>query len=67
MSERLIAVVRAIGFALNGEGGARLAKQFDIQVSGDTIIAVVRGTPHDEVQAPEVMGVDDWASRKGQR
>jgi transposase len=65
MSERLIAVVRTIGFALNGEGGARLAKTLGIRVSGDTIIAAVRCTPQGQVTAPEVMGVDDWAFRKG--
>ncbi|MEO6063436.1 MAG: ISL3 family transposase [Thermoflexales bacterium] len=67
MSERLIAAIRAIGFALNGEGGARLAKELGIGVSGDKVIAIVRCTPQDEIKAPRVMGVDDWAYRKGQR
>jgi len=66
-SERLTAWIRAIGLALNGEGGARLANKLGTQVSGDTLIRVVRCTPQVEVTAPEVMGVDDWAYRKGQR
>lgn len=67
MSDRLVAAVRAIGFSLNGEGGARLAKKLGIRISGDTITATVRRTPQGEVMAPAVMGVDDWAFRKGQR
>lgn len=66
-SERLTVWIRAIGLALNGEGGARLARKLGTQISGDTLIRVVRCTPQIEVTAPEVMGVDDWAYRKGQR
>lgn len=73
-SERLTVWIRAIGLALNGEGGARLAHKLGAQVSGDTLIRVVRRSPQVEVTAPEVMGVDEggrsrghWAYRKGQR
>ena len=41
MSERLIAGICVTGFALNGEGGARLAKPLGMRISGDTVIAVV--------------------------
>lgn len=42
-----------------------MAHKLGVNVSGDTLIRGVRCTPQAEVMAPEVMGVDDWAYRKG--
>ena len=66
-STRLTTMIRAIGLALNAEGGKRLAKQLGIQVSRDSVLRIIRRTPLEVIEAPKVIGIDDWAIRKRQR
>jgi transposase len=54
-----------IGFALGGEAGARAAKRVGLMVSGDTLLRRIRQFALREVETPRVLGVDDWAKRKG--
>jgi transposase len=54
-----------IGFALGGEGGARAANQLGLMVSADTLLRRIRQFALREVATPRVLGVDDWAKRKG--
>lgn len=64
-TERLTLLLRAIAFALGGEAGSRLAKRIGVSTSPATLISLIRRTP---LQAPDparVLGVDDWAKRKG--
>jgi transposase len=55
----------AIGFALGGEAGARLAKRLAMPTSPDTILRHVRTAPLPPQPAVRILGVDDWAFRKG--
>ena len=64
-TSRLTDLVRALGFALGGEAGARLAKLLSIRVSADTLLRRIRGTPKPERQTPQELGVDDFALRRG--
>jgi transposase len=64
---RLTDAHRAIGFALGGEAGARLADHLDMPTSPDTLLRRVKGAPDEPVPLPRYLGVDDWAVRKGQR
>ena len=64
---RLTDAHRAIGFALGGEAGARLADHLDMPTSPDTLLRRVRGAPDEPAPPPRFVGVDDWALRKGQR
>jgi transposase len=66
-TERLTALLRAIAFALGGEAGARLAQRIGITTSPTTLIATIRRTPVAPCLSPQVLGVDDWAQRKGIR
>jgi transposase len=55
----------AIGFALGGEAGARLAQRLAVPTSPDTLLRRVRNAPLPSPPAVRVLGVDDWAFRKG--
>ncbi|MER9939270.1 hypothetical protein [Mesorhizobium sp. M0088] len=57
----------AIGFAAGGEPGSRLSDRLAMPVSGDTLLRMVRAAGFEPPQAPRVVGIDDWAWRKGQR
>ena len=57
-----------IGLALGGKAGARLAERIGTPVSGATLLRLVRrGAPATPGTAPRVLGVDDWAWKRGQR
>jgi transposase len=57
----------AIGFAVGGEPGSRLSNRLAMPVSGDTLLRMIRAAGFEPSEAPRVVGIDDWAWRKGQR
>jgi len=62
-----------IGLALGGKAGARLAERIGTPVSGATLLRLVRlrlvrrGAAAVPITAPRVLGIDDWAWKRGQR
>jgi transposase len=64
---RLTDAHRAVGFALGGEAGARLAELLDMPTSPDTLLRRVKEAPDEPAPPPRYVGIDDWAFRKGQR
>ncbi|MEU9381443.1 ISL3 family transposase [Streptomyces sp. NPDC048279] len=54
-----------IGLALAGRAGARLATAMGVTVGRDTLLRLVRAVPEPDVGEVEVLGVDDFAFRKG--
>ena len=62
---RLAASLGRIGVALGGEAGARMSGRLGMAASGDTILRLVRRLPLPRRPTPRVLGVDDWAIRKG--
>lgn len=54
-----------IGFELGGEAGKRLAGLLNLSISGDSIIRFVRSISDVVIPTPRVLGVDDWAMKKG--
>jgi transposase len=64
---RLNAALELIGFAVGGEAGARLARELGLIVSPDTLLRLLRRAAQKESTTPRVLGVDDFASRRGQR
>ena len=62
---RLTAVLTQIGFALGGEGGARLLEALGMAASPDTLLALVRQAPLAAPPTPRVLGIDDFALRRG--
>lgn len=62
---RLNDALQFIGFIIGGEAGARTARRLGLSVSPDTLIRRVRQAVLPQTQTPRVLGVDDWAKRKG--
>ncbi|MET8438591.1 hypothetical protein ABZV61_39005 [Streptomyces sp900116325] len=54
-----------IGLALAGRAGARMAAAVGVTVGRDTLLRMVRAVPEPDVGEVEVLGVDDFAFRKG--
>ena len=65
---RLRDLQRHLGLALGGEAGARLARRLAMPTSADTLLRLVGSTSTEAMPpAPRVLGVDDWAWRRGHR
>jgi transposase len=64
---RLHKTHRLIGQALGGEAGSRLAAPLGLPTSPDTLLRRVRHAPLSQQPAVRVLGVDDWAWKRGQR
>lgn len=64
---RLNAALELIGFAIGGESGARLARGLGLTVSPDTLLRRLHLASHEKRPAPHVIGVDDFAFRRGRR
>ncbi len=65
-TQRLLAEQRWMGLQIGGEPGARLSIRLHMGVSADTLLRLVRRGDVPEVGPTHVLGVDDWAHRKGQ-
>ncbi|MFJ9683828.1 ISL3 family transposase [Streptomyces sp. NPDC101194] len=64
-TERLRAMPAAVGLSSAGRAGARLSSVLGVSVSRSTVLRSVDALPGPEVPAPRVVGVDEYASRKG--
>lgn len=62
---RLNTALTLLALALGGEAGARVACDLGLSVSGDTLLRRIRRAAVPQVSTPKVLGVDDWAKRKG--
>jgi transposase len=56
-----------IGLALGGRAGSRLAQKLGLAISFKTLLRFVLASPTPVRPTPRVLGVDDWAFRKGHR
>jgi transposase len=67
---RMEQALRWLALALGGEAGARTAQRLGLGISGDTLLRHLRRMARVQKPAPvapRVLGMDDWAWRKGQR
>ncbi len=65
-TNRLAATLGFLGQALGGEAGSRQAVQLAMPVSPDTLLRLVCHNDFPPAATPTVLGVDDWAWKKGQ-
>jgi transposase len=65
-TDRLQGALSLIGFALGGRAGARLAEELGLLAGRDTLLRKVRSASLPGLTEVRVLGVDDWALRKGQ-
>ena len=66
-SSRLDDALLLVAFELGGRAGARLAAELGLLVSRHTLLRRLRGSPAPPVGGVRVLGVDDWAARKGEK
>ena len=59
--------LQEVGFALGGRPGARFGGRLGMPTSRATLLRLVRAAPLPALETPRVLGVDDWAWRRGQR
>ena len=64
---RLREIRHQIALALGGRPGARLARQLGLSVSANTLLRLLRSVPLPAYQPPRIVGIDDWAWRRGTR
>ncbi len=58
--------LQALGHALGGEAAARLAASLGLHSSADTVLReLCRAAPGRKRPAPRVVGIDDWAIKRG--
>ncbi|MFI9601411.1 ISL3 family transposase [Streptomyces sp. NPDC052043] len=64
-SQQLQAALQRLGLMLAGRAGSRLAEAFAVPVSRSTLLRLIRALPEPAPPAPRVLGMDEFALRKG--
>lgn len=66
-TQRLAACLELMGQALGGNAGARLAQRLSLPASATLLLRRLRQFTIPPVASPRVVGIDDWAYKRGQR
>ncbi|MFF3215497.1 ISL3 family transposase [Streptomyces sp. NPDC002886] len=64
-TERLRSTLISVGLALAGRAGARMSDAFGVRVSRNTLLRLITSLPDPPSATPRVVGVDEFAQRKG--
>lgn len=66
-TSRLEGLVHHLGLALGGRPGQSFARRLLLPVSKDTLLRVVRRHAAQPAANPRIVGIDDWAWKRGHR
>jgi transposase len=66
-TSQLVTALRAIGLALGGNAGARLAAHLRFPTSPSPLLRLGRTAPMPHPPALQAVGIDEWAWRRGHR
>lgn len=64
-TNRVLKILESFAIELTGKLGSIISKQLCITVSSSTITRIAHSQQPPEIKQPRVLGVDDWAYRKG--
>jgi len=64
-TQRLAKSLTILALALGGKEGERVVSKIGMPASRDTLLRLIRKQSDAELPNPRVIGVDDWAFRKG--
>jgi transposase len=64
-TRRCEVLLTQVGLAASSECGAKLSRHLKTPVSADTLLGLLRRIPAPQHASPRLLGVDDWAWRKG--
>jgi transposase len=64
-TNRLKYILEEIGFATGANAGSLLSENLKISVSSSTLLRIIHHSSVAEFETPKVLGVDDWAFKKG--
>ena len=62
---RLAEALTELAFLVGGEAAARIARAFGLMVSPDALLDAVKKTPMPSFPTPKVLGIDDFAFKRG--
>lgn len=66
-TQRQADALTEVAFAVGGKAGAQLAKRLAMPTSRDTLLRLIRSTAVPTHKTPQVLGLDDFAWKKGDR
>lgn len=64
-TNRVLKILESFAIELTGKLGSIISQQLFITVSSSTITRIAHNQQLSEIKQPRVLGVDDWAYRKG--
>lgn len=62
---RQTCLLKKLVFEVNGQAGSRICKYINMLASSDTLTRIARLASVPPISEPKVIGIDDWALRKG--
>lgn len=66
-TNRLKTTLKLFVIAMSGQAAERLLKQLGMAISGQTLLRLAKSIQTPDVKAPEILGVDDFAFKRGRK